>query len=289
MTVVDLSRGRRRLEPMSGRSSTLTTKTLRSLFGLALVAVALLGGGCEAFIPVAPPPPKMKPPFPYESLGVRNSCFVESVHFYDVYQGWKAGGANGWVRVLQWGNQEGDYKIGTGHAVAVYVAQDRLCSYDINFGFWPVEVPLGQHADLTEVGPKIFAHYPQFKPVLARYREDFAQKPPAKPPEFLFYHAKLDVRDATRVASELGRYRPVIVVEFNYTENGAKQESAAAVFVFGGRLCVYFPRSGTFISRGLVRAFHNLEMPSAVIKRLYPDATAIRLQAGGYWLFPSKN
>jgi hypothetical protein len=264
-------------------------KTYRAFFVSVFVAGVLLFAGCEAFIPVTPPPPKMKPPFAYESLGVRNSCFVESVHFYDVYTAWRAEGDASWVRVLQWGNQEGDYKISSGHAVAVYVAKGKLCGYDINFGFWPIDVPVEKRADLTEVGPKVFVHYPQFKPVFARYRKDFQQQSPTKPPDFLFYHAKQDVRDVTRVASELGRYRPVSVVEFNYQENGVRQESAAAVFVFGGRLCVYLPRGGTHISRPLVRAFHDLNLASYVIRRLYPGATDIRPQPGGYLLFPPKN
>jgi hypothetical protein len=263
-------------------------KPPRIFFSSVLVVIGLIFTGCQAFIPMTPPPPKMKPPFPYESLGVRNSCFVESVHFYDVYTAWKVGGDAGWARVLQWGNQEGDYKISTGHAVAVYVTEGRLCGYDINFGFWPVDVPVAKRADLSEVGPKVFAHYPRFRPVFARYREDFSQQVPPKPPEFLFYHANPDVREATRVASELGRYRPVSVVEFNFTEKGVRQESAAAIFVFGGRLCVYLPRGGTHISSPLVRAFHDLNQATAVIKRFYPGATDIKPQPGGYLLFPPK-
>ena len=259
-------------------------------FSITVFAVfVVMLTGCEAFTPVTPPPPKMKPPFPYESLGVRNSCFVESVHFYDVYTAWKVGGDAGWVRVLQWGNQEGDYKISTGHAVAVYVAEGRLYGYDINFGFWPIDVPVEKRADLSEIRPKVFAHYPQFKPVFGRYREDFSQQVPPKPPEFLFYHANPDVRDATRVASELGRYRPVSVVEFSFLEKGARQESAAAIFVFGGRLCIYFPRGGTHISNPLVRAIHDLNLASYVIKRLYPGVTNIKPQPGGYLLFPPKS
>jgi len=263
-------------------------KSSRTFLFSVFVAGVFFLAGCEAFIPVTPRPPKMKPPFPYESLGVHNSCFVESVHFYDVYSAWRVAGDASWVRVLQWGNRDGDYKISTGHAVAVYVADGKLCGYDINFGFWAINLAVEKHADVTEVGPKVFAHYPQFKPVFARYREDFPQPPPSKPPEFLFYHANPDVREATRVASELGRYRPVSVVEFAYVEKGAKQVSAAAVFVFGGRLCIYFPRGGTHISTPLVRAFHDLDMAGFVIKKLYPDAIDIRPQPGGYLFFPPK-
>ena len=263
-------------------------KLFRAFFIGVVVVVGLFLPGCAAFVPVPAPPPKMKPPFPYEALGVRNSCFVESVHFYDVYTAWKAGGDASWARVLQWGNQEGDYKISTGHAVAVYVEGGKVCGYDINFGFWAIDVPVEKHADVTEVGPKVFAHYPKFKPVFARYREDFPQPRPAKPPEFLFYHKNPDVRDATRVASELGRYRPVSVVEFSFLDKGVRQTSAGTIFVYGGRLCIYFPSKGTHISKLLVRVLPDLRPASTVIERVYPGAMDIKTQPGGYWFFPPK-
>jgi hypothetical protein len=261
-------------------------KSSRAILVSVLAVSLLLLGGCEAFIPVPAPPPPVKPPFSYEPLGVRNSCFVESVHFYDVYHA--KTGEGGWVRVFQWGNQEGDYKIGLGHAVAVYVADGKLFGYDINFGFWPIALPLDRRADVTDVGPKIFVHYPQFKPVFARYRDDSVHAAPLKPPEFLFYHANRDVRDATRVASELGRFRRVSVVDFNFIEKGTKQASAATVFVFDSRLCVYFPRNGTHVSNLLLPSVDNLHLTGMIIQRIYPGATDIRPQAGGYLLFPPK-
>jgi len=71
-------------------------------------------------------------------------------------------------------------------------------------------------------------------------------------------------------------------------EKGVKQESAAAIFVFGGRLCVYLPRGGTHLSNTLVYVVHDLELASYVIRRFYPNATDIRPQPGGYLLFPPK-
>ena len=263
-------------------------KPFRVFFVGAVTAVGLFLSGCAAFIPVPAPPTKMKPPFPYEALGVRNSCFVESVHFSDVYTAWNTAGDVSWVRVLQWGNQEGDYRISTGHAVAIYVDRGRVCGYDINFGFWPIDVPLEKHADLTEVGPKVFAHYPKFRPVFARYREDFSQSPHLSPPEFLFYHKNPDVRDATRVASELGRYRPVSVVEFSFLDRGVRQTSAASIFVYGGRMCIYFPRLGTHISKSLIRILPDLKPARSVIERVYPGVTDVKIQPGGYLLFPPK-
>jgi hypothetical protein len=252
---------------------------------IALTAFA----GCAAFVPVPAPPPKVKPPIAYEPLVVRNSCFVESVHLYDRYRAKHAAAEGSWVRVLQWGNQDDDFNIGSGHAIALLVVKGQLWAYDVSFGFFPVDVPVDRRADLSDVSPKIFSRYPQFRPVFATYRDDYPQRSPPKRPKFLFYHPNADVRDATRVASELGRTRPVKVVEFNYTENGQALEGAAAVFVFGGRLCIYFPRLGTQISRVLTYNVDDLERVRRVVSRLYPTATNLREQPGGYALFPPRS
>ncbi len=231
------------------------------------------------------PPRGEKPPFRYESLNVRNSCFVESVNFYDAYLRHYDGEVP-WAQVLQWGNAEGDIKIGQGHAVTVYAAKGKLWFYDINFGVVPIDVPVERRGDLTDVGPRIFASYPQFRPVLARYREDYRQTPPEKRPEHLFYHKNADVRDATRVARELGRSRPTAVVEFDMKEKGKLTPSAAAVFVFGRRVCVYFPRGGTHVSPAFRGSGDDLRYIEYVVKRLHPGSRNVRWQPGGYLVFP---
>ncbi|MFT3782614.1 MAG: hypothetical protein QM790_11420 [Nibricoccus sp.] len=250
-------------------------------------AVALIFGGCEAFIPVPPPPPVVKPPFSYEPLNVRNSCLVESIHFYDVYKA--KFGDSGWARVLQWGNRDGDFKVSSGHAVAVYLADGKLFGYDVNFGHWMLDVPPDKRADITEVAPKVVSRYPQFRAAFERYREDWVFRKPPKAPAFLFYHANADVRDATRVASELGKFREVSVVEFNYLDGRSQVTGAAAVFVFNSRLCVYFPGGGTHISNPLVREVKDLNLIGYIVKRFYPSMKDLHVQPGGYLLFPPKS
>jgi hypothetical protein len=227
-----------------------------------------------------------KPPFKYESLQVRNSCFVESVHFYDEYLARDRGGEQSWARVLQWGNQEGDFKLSSGHAVTVFVAKNRLWAYDINFGVRPVDLPIDRRADITDVAPKIFERYPQFKPTFARYRDDYPQKAPDKRSEFLFYHANPDVRDATRVAHELGRYRPVSVFEFDLKKDGAAEAACGVAFLFGRRVCLYFPRTGTHVSPPFRGGADDMRYVTHVTKRLFPGAENVRWQPGGYLFFP---
>lgn len=252
-----------------------------------VLALVLAWGGCAT--PGKPGVVVVKPPFEYEPLRVRNACFVESVHLYDIYLAKHQGRADSWVRILEWGNQEGDFKISSGHAVALFQANRQMWIFDINFGFLPLKVPVERRADITDVTPEIFARYPQHKPVMARYRDDYPQPPAAKRPDFLFYHANPDVRDATHVANELGRFRPVNVIEFKYPENGQMQTSAAAVFIFGARVCIYFPRGGTHISNPPLRSVEDLNWVKYVLGRIYPGAQDVHVHLGGYLLFPPKN
>ena len=233
-------------------------------------------------------PKSAKLPFPYEPLRVRNSCFVESVHFYDEYL--RRGGANEakWARVLQWGNTEGDLKMAQGHAVTLFTNKERLWFYDVNYGIQPVDVDVDRRGDLHGVTPKVFQHYPQFRPVFARYREDYQQQRPERKVEHLFYHKNADVRDATRVASQLGRFRPVGVFEFDLKEGNKHVPSAAVSFLFGQRVCIYFPRGGTHVSPPFAGDVDDLRYLQFVVQRLYPGAKNVRWQPGGFLLFPPK-
>jgi hypothetical protein len=236
-----------------------------------------------------PRPPK--PPFSYESLRTRNSCFVDSVHFYDEYLRHHHGEDLTWARVLEWGNEEGDFKLTSGHAVAVFVAKHQLWTYDVNYGMFPLNVSVERREDLRDVSPPIFAHYPQYEPIFPRYRDDFPQQPPKKRVEYQFYHKNRDVRDATKVANELGRERPVRVFEFEFKENGQLQRSAGAAFVFGAHACIYFPRHGTYVAHVSTLwsgSIDDTRYLQTVVKRLFPGGDHVKWQPGGYLLFPPK-
>jgi hypothetical protein len=105
-------------------------------------------------------------PFPYETLGLANGCFIESVCFYDRFQ--ETYGTDPWVRVLQWGAKEEDQSV-SGHAVAVFELQGQLWAWDINFGFMPLDVPpdskenLGRAADRGEI-PEYRVVFPDVSP-----------------------------------------------------------------------------------------------------------------------------
>jgi hypothetical protein len=231
----------------------------------------------------------LKAPFYYEPLRVRNACFVESVHVYDQYVSRNLGGEKGWVKVLQWGHRESDTKVGLGHAVTVFTWAGKLWTYDINHAFTQLAVPVDRRADLTDVTPEIFARYPQQQPVLATYREDGFQQNRTEVPKSLFYHADQEVREVTKVASELGRFRPVKVLEFKYTEAGALKTGVAAAFLFGNRPCLYMPTKGTQIGRIRVTTVDDLRLFGLMLRQLYPGATDIKWGGGGYWFFPPKS
>lgn len=231
----------------------------------------------------------VRAPFYFEPLTVRNACFVESVRLYDQYLSRNLGRGSPWVKVLQWGSRESDSKVGLGHAVAIFSSGGKLWTYDINHGFTELTVPVDRRADLTDVTPEIFAKYPQQRPVLATYREDGFQQERTKVPENLFYHASQDVREVTKVASELGRFRPVKVLEFKFNEGGELRTGVAAAFLFGNRPCLYMPAKGTQIGRVRVTTMDDLPLLGNMLKQLYPNATDVKWHGGGYWLYPPKS
>lgn len=215
----------------------------------------------------------VKPPFVYEPLGVANGCFVESVCFYDRYE--ELFGPDQWARVLQWGAKDGEM-FTTGHAVTVFELEGRLWAWDINFGFLPLDVPLDSREDIAKVTPPILAKYPGIVPQYPLYFLDLAQKPEEHPPEVLATNEDPAFRDATVAGARLAAHRPVNIVEFSYLQNGEKRQSAAAVFVFGSRVCVYFPERGTYPFILGQRSILNLWQLRYAFDRVYPGASSLK-------------
>jgi hypothetical protein len=215
----------------------------------------------------------VKPPFAHEPLGVANGCFVESVCLYDHFQ--EIHGPDAWVRVLQWGAKE-DEQVVAGHAVAVFELEGRLWAWDINFGFRPLEVPPESREDVGRVAAPVLARYPGIVPLYPIYRYDFSQPPEEHPPEVLATHEVPAFRDATRAGARLAAHRPVNVVQFSYVRDGQTLQSAAAVFIFNGRVCIYFPERGTipFIMEYL--SILNLRQLQQAVHREYPGAFALK-------------
>ena len=300
-SVVSPTREGLRSAPLVGRSERVSLAGLLRRIGLALGLAVAVGCTTPGVTPPqagkagGPAPRSAKArqsaerlPFAYEPLGVKNSCFVESVHFYDEYRRRQKSPGDAWARVLQWGNTEGDFKMGQGHAVTVFTHKDRLWFYDINYGVQPIDVAVERRGDIHDVSPKVFHHYPQYKPVFARYREDYHQENTAEKVKHLFYHKNPDVRDVTRVASELGKWRPIGVFEFDLKEGRKTVPAAGVAFVFGARVCVYFPRGGTHVSPPFAGSLDDLRYIGRVVKRLYPGSDNVRWQSGGYLLFPPR-
>ncbi|HEV8073304.1 MAG TPA: hypothetical protein VGP21_04150 [Opitutaceae bacterium] len=214
---------------------------------------------------------RVKPPFPHETLGVSNGCFVESVCFYDHYQ--EIFGADPWVRVLQWGAEENDVAV-SGHAVAVFELRGQLWAWDINFGFLPLEVRLDSKDNITQVAAPLVAKYPGIVPQHLTYRYDAApQQPETHLPEVLATHEVRAFRDATLAGARLGAHRPVNVMQFSYVDgSGDTLQSAATVFIFNGKVCIYFPEHGTFPFILPNLTIFNLRQLQWAIRQKYPGA-----------------
>ncbi|HVS53519.1 MAG TPA: hypothetical protein VHD62_14285 [Opitutaceae bacterium] len=213
-----------------------------------------------------------KPPLAHEMMGVANGCFVETVAFLDRWR--EAQGEEAWARMLQWGAKE-EEEVVAGHAVAVCEARGKLWCWDINFGWKPVPVDVAQREDPTTVSASILARYPKVSAYFPVYRFDFPQPAMDAPPAAQPADENPSVRDASLVGVRLARHRPVNVVRFTREGGGEAKESAAAVFLFHGRYCVYVPEVGTvpFRVRGGVE---NLRLILECLRRMAPGAMNVR-------------
>lgn len=231
-------------------------------------ALVLCWLACGATVFAAATPP----PFAYRPLNVANGCLVESVNFYDQFR--ERFGGDAWIRVLQWGAKEED-EVVAGHAVAVFMYHDRLWAWDVNYGYLPLDVPPAHREDVTRVAAPILAKYPDITARYPLYRFDFPQEPDANPPAVRLLDEDGALRDASVVAARLAAHRPVNLVQFSYVEAGVTRQSAAAVFIFHGRYCVYTPEQGTvpFLAQGSVRNLHLIQL---ALRRIHPGAFALK-------------
>jgi len=259
---------------------------LAQLLWLGLAAGALTGlGGC------ASQPGKStyqaqetgSAPRSYRALDAKNSCYVEAIHFCDFYGARQVGGADGWAKVLQWGDRQNDFTIRGGHAVAVYRLKDGLWVYDVNYGFLSLAPPPDKKLDLTLVTPQIFKRYPGMHPVRTRYADELPQSPEKNGPVYSPKAATTqELHDALKVAAELARFRPVRVVEFIAPIDSYLRPCAVTIFCYGGKVCVYSPASGTRLVDAPLASIDNLAQMQGLVKALFPDAQDVK------WFQPAK-
>jgi len=188
-------------------------------------------------------------PFKFRALGVGNPCFVDSVRFADTYLGGRKAGGSRWVRVLRWGTLDDDYAMGPGHAVAIFQWRGGLFLFDINNGVRKLTVPPARREDLHEVTAAVLSLYPQVKQTGAMLLDDSWSRRRPGLRGALAGPATPGFRAAERVAKALAKCREVRVLRFSYLEKGKRRESAAAVFPFDRRLCLYVPERGTVMHK----------------------------------------
>jgi len=256
---------------------------LTRLPGFSLIALAVLAGGLGgcASSPGTPGAPDGAPRG-YRPLGVGNGDFVEAVHFCDFYRARRLGGANGWARVFQWGGRDGDFMVRSGRAVAVYEADGRLRAYDVDKGFFPLATPVAGRSDPVAVAPQILANHPQMKEAVVRYLEPGRPSPEPKGPDYTRGATTQALHDALRVATTLGAFRPVRVVEFIAPEDSYLRPSAATVFTYGRELCLYSSATGTRVKEAPGADITDLAQARALVLAVFPDAQDVK------WFQPAR-
>ncbi|MEO6245911.1 MAG: hypothetical protein ABIQ12_10815 [Opitutaceae bacterium] len=213
-----------------------------------------------------------RPPMAHAPLGVANGCFVETVAFLDQWK--ERQGDEAWSRLLQWGARD-DEEIVAGHAVAIVEAGGELWCWDINFGWSRMGLDPNQRETAEVVAAVVVKKYPRMSARFPLYRVDFAQNPAATPPTARLEEANTAVRDASLVGARLALKRPVNVVRFYFGPADAKKESAAVVFVFHGRYCIYLSEAGTIPFR-LRGGVENIRLIQDLLRRVLPSVTDVR-------------
>jgi hypothetical protein len=238
---------------------------------------AAVGGILLGLIPAGLLAAAERPPLEHAMMGVANGCFVETVAFLDRWK--ETSGSDAWARLLQWGAKE-DEEVVMGHAVAVCEARGALWSWDINHGWSRLPVDVAQREDAGVVAGPVLAKYPRITARFPTYRFDFPQAASASLPVAQPANNNPSLRDATMVGARLARHRPVNVVTFKWSGNGQEKESAAVVFLFHGRYCIYAPEIGTipFRVRG---GTENLRLIQQLLRRWFPGLGEVRKLAPG--------
>lgn len=233
---------------------------------VALTLLALLITTCPGFSA-----PAENIPLRHEMLGVANGCFVETVVFLDRWA--EVNGPDAWARLLQWGARE-DEEVVMGHAVAICEVRGALWCWDGNFGWMKLAIDAAQRDAAEVVAVPVWKKYPKVSARFPLYRADFPQVPASVMPVAQLTNSSAAIRDASIVAAHLAKRRPVNAVRFYYRAGEEKRESAAAVFVFHGRYCVYVPEIGTvpFRVRGDVA---NLRLIQDLLRRGFPGVTGL--------------
>jgi len=265
---------------------TVLLMRLAKLLGLGLAAVALMGlEGCASKSGKSTYQVQEtgSAPRSFRPLSVKNSCFVEAVHFCDFYGARQVGGANGWAKVLEWGDRQNDFTVRGGHAVAVYQLKSELWVYDINNGFLSLSPTPDKKLDLTLVTPQIFKRYPGMTPARVRYVDELPQSPEANAPVYSIKAATTqELHDALKVAIELGRFRQVRVVEFIAPVDSYLRPCAVTIFRYGRNVCLYSPSSGTRQVEAPLASIDNLAQMQLFVKSVFPDAQDVK------WFQPAK-
>jgi hypothetical protein len=150
-----------------------------------------------------------------------------------------------------------------------------LWCWDSNFGWTKLTIEMAQRDNAAVVAVPVLRRYPKVSARFPTYRFDFPQTASGAVPVAQLTAANTSVRDASIVGAHLSKKRPVNVVRFSYGAEEAKKESAAVVFVFHGRYCVYVPEIGTvpFRVRGDVA---NLRLIQELLRRGFPGVTGVR-------------
>jgi hypothetical protein len=162
-----------------------------------------------------------------------------------------------------------------GHAVAICESRGALWCWDSKLGWSKLQLEVAQRDNPAVVAAPILKRYPRITARFPTYRFDFPQVAKAVAPEAQLTATNTAVRDASIVGAQLAKKRPVNVVRFSYGPEDAKQESAAAVFVFHGRYCIYMPEVGTvpFRVRGDVA---NLRLIQELLRRGFPGVMGVK-------------